>query len=86
MYRELPFLPLPERAPALLGGRRVIAALLRRAGAGLARLSLSVAGAAAQGRARDEPLVEFYAEAGAPEGALYVDGELVGTVIGVSRL
>ena len=33
-----------------------------------------------------EPVLEFYAEAGAPEGALYVDGKLVGYVHGVSRL
>lgn len=31
------------------------------------------------------PLVEFHAEAGAPEGALFIDGEYVGT-LGVSRL
>jgi hypothetical protein len=30
--------------------------------------------------------MEFYAEAGAPEGALYIDGELVGMLPGVSRL
>jgi hypothetical protein len=33
-----------------------------------------------------EPVLEFYAEAGAPEGALYVDGELVGRLPGVGRL
>ncbi|MFY9510973.1 MAG: hypothetical protein WAQ05_08380 [Rubrivivax sp.] len=33
-----------------------------------------------------EPVLEFYAQAGAPEGALYVDGELVGRLDGVSRL
>lgn len=32
------------------------------------------------------PELEFYAEAGAPEGALYVDGELWGTLRGVTRL
>jgi hypothetical protein len=35
------------------------------------------------------PVVEFHPshrEAGAPEGALYVDGELVGYVSGVTRL
>jgi hypothetical protein len=32
------------------------------------------------------PQLEFYAEAGAPEGALYLDGELVGWVGGVRRL
>jgi hypothetical protein len=33
-----------------------------------------------------EPVLEFYAQAGAPEGALYVDGKLVGHLDGVSRL
>ncbi|WP_235001991.1 hypothetical protein [Rhizobacter sp. OV335] len=32
------------------------------------------------------PVLEFYAQAGAPEGALYMDGELVGWVPGVTRL
>jgi hypothetical protein len=32
------------------------------------------------------PRLEFHADAGAPEGALYVDGELVGYVPGVTRL
>jgi hypothetical protein len=36
--------------------------------------------------ARAEPLLEFYADAGAPEGALYVDGELVCRLRGVTRL
>jgi hypothetical protein len=33
-----------------------------------------------------EPVLEFYAEAGAPEGALYLDGQLVGHIAGVTRL
>jgi hypothetical protein len=33
-----------------------------------------------------DPVLEFYAEAGAPEGALYLDGKLVGWVAGVNRL
>ena len=32
------------------------------------------------------PELEFYAESGAPEGALYVDGELVGYLPGITRL
>ena len=32
------------------------------------------------------PVLEFYASAGAPEGALYLNGELVGTLPGVMRL
>jgi hypothetical protein len=31
-------------------------------------------------------VLEFHAEAGAPEGALYVDGRFVGHIVGVRRL
>lgn len=85
MYRDLPYLPWSERAPEVRGGRELCAAVLCRASAMLARLALNVAGAAAQAPVR-EPVLEFYAEAGAPEGALYVDGELVGMLVGVNRL
>jgi hypothetical protein len=34
----------------------------------------------------NEPVLEFHAEAGAPEGALYVDGQLVAQLPGISRL
>jgi hypothetical protein len=33
-----------------------------------------------------EPVLEYHGEAGAPEGALYVNGQLVGRVLGVTRL
>ena len=33
-----------------------------------------------------EPVLEYHGEAGAPEGALYVNGQLVGHVLGVTRL
>lgn len=33
-----------------------------------------------------EPTIEFHAESGAPEGALYVDGKLIGWLEGVKRL
>jgi hypothetical protein len=33
-----------------------------------------------------EPVIEFHGDAGAPEGALYVDGKLVGHLLGVNRL
>ncbi|MBA4178028.1 MAG: hypothetical protein C0505_15940 [Leptothrix sp. (in: Bacteria)] len=33
-----------------------------------------------------EPVIEFHGDASAPEGALYVDGKLVGHVLGVNRL
>lgn len=40
----------------------------------------------ADGARCEEPVLEFYAEAGAPEGALYVDGVRIGIVPGVTRL
>ncbi len=64
--------------------RHRLARALRSAGALLARLArqLQSRHAAAAG----EPVYEFYAQAGAPEGALYVDGKLVALLPGVSRL
>ena len=60
--------------------RRVVAHLLRSASAALARRARDVARPlhARQRRSQHDVSVEFHAEAGAPEGALYVDGELVG--------
>ena len=67
--------------------RRVAAVALRSASATLARLArrLAVPSTAAR-TAPLPPVLEFYAEAGAPEGALYVDGHLVGWLSGVKRL
>jgi len=64
----------------------VAAASLRAASAVLARLAHHVA---VPVPAPAEPLprvLEFYADAGAPEGALYLDGELIGVLPGVRRL
>lgn len=73
--------PRPSREAAL----RLAAIGLRSASAALARLSRRLAQPA--GRAvHPAPQLEFYAEAGAPEGALYLDGQLVGWVSGVQRL
>ena len=60
--------------------RRLLAHLLRSASAALARHARDVARPlhARQRRSQADMSVEFHAEAGAPEGALYVDGELVG--------
>ena len=71
-------------APVAEAGKRLAAALLQRASRLLARLALGLASAPAEPRL--EPRFEFHAEAGAPEGALYVDGRLVGWISGVSRL
>jgi hypothetical protein len=67
--------------------RLVAAAALYGASAGLERIARRLVPAAAARRADAEvPQVEFHAEAGALEGALYVDGQLVGLLPGVSRL
>lgn len=68
--------------------RTLAAAALRLASGWLASWASRLA---AGERAHDEHsggsrVLEFYAEAGAPEGALYVDGVLVGRVTGVDRL
>ena len=73
--------PRPARGAAI----RLAAIGLRSASATLARLSRKLA-LPVKRVARPTPQLEFYAEAGAPEGALYLDGKLVGFVSGVQRL
>lgn len=60
-----------------------LAQALLRASALLTRLADIVGRLRA---ARRRPELEFYAEAGAPEGALYADGQRVGTLHGITRL
>ena len=76
--------PLAERQAASALARHAAAGALRSASALLARLARRLAGSAV--RRRSDPRLEFYAEAGAPEGALYLDGQLVGWLQGVNRL
>lgn len=78
--------PMAVRYPWTRPARQVAAASLRGASAVLARLAVRLA-VPAQAPAEPLPTVlEFYADAGAPEGALYLDGQLVGYVPGVTRL
>lgn len=63
----------------------VAAAALRHISRLLARLARRLESAQAA-RSRRAPQLEFYADACAPEGALYADGELVGHLSGVRRL
>ncbi len=78
LSKELPF------SPAISDPRRIAAAVLREAGRALSRLARRLG--RTRERVRGEPVYEFYAEAGAPEGALYIDGQLMGHVSGVNRL
>lgn len=83
-------LPLADvLAPVRAGARErqargLAAAVLRAASRALDGLAARLA--LVETRAAAEPVLEFYADAGAPEGALYVDGRLVGHVLGVTRL
>ena len=70
------------RIPAL---RALATVVLRSASALLAAWADRLAGPPAP-LASDSARHEFYAQAGAPEGALYVDGKLVGFLPGVQRL
>ena len=74
-----------EAPPEATRARLAAAWVLRAASALLARLAerLTVDERAAVAA---DPVLEFYADAGAPEGALYVDGRLVAHLPGVQRL
>lgn len=83
-YRELPWSVAP---PSTGAGRQVLAAALHLTSGLLAALARRLGTTAPGSAPVDLPAVlEFYAEAGAPEGALYVDGQLVGRLPGVTRL
>jgi hypothetical protein len=87
LKKELPWHAASAPHPVSEAARRLAAGLLWVASAALARLAatLAIAPSAVAQDSRD-PRFEFHAEAGAPEGALYVDGELVGRLPGVQRL
>lgn len=77
----------PTVAAPARGRHRLVAAALLRAGAvALGQLARRLARRHPQADEGDLPLIEFHAEAGAPEGALYVDGQFVGRLPGITRL
>ena len=76
--------PYEEAVPEQRRARSWVAAVLRTASRSLDTLAERLAWVEAP--AATERVLEFHADAGAPEGALYVDGQLVGHVLGVTRL
>lgn len=66
--------------------RRLLAASLAQTSSTLARMAQQLAVPAAPEVRRAPQVLEFYADASAPEGALYLDGQLVGYLPGVKRL
>ena len=85
MMKTTPWALEPARVPHTGRAREAAADVLRGASALLARLALRLR-ATEHATTLREPVLEFYAEAGAPEGALYVDGHRVGVLPGVTRL
>jgi hypothetical protein len=73
-----------EEAVVCEAWRLRVARWLMRASAALTRLACALT--QLRSKRAQVPELEFYAEAGAPEGALYVDGKLVGQLHGVTRL
>ena len=78
--------PIGPRPPWTTPARHLAAAVLRSASAVLARLAHRVAAPPLPPTKPPPRELEFYASAGAPEGALYLDGELVGWLPSVRRL
>lgn len=76
---------LTESAP-WAWARTAAATWLRHASALLDAAAARLAAAPSSESLHPLPRVEFHAESGAPEGALYVDGRFVGWLPGVTRL
>ncbi len=72
--------------PAPLRARMLAAWALRGASLALDRLAQQIAAPVKASDQAGDMTIEFHAESGAPEGALYVDGKLVGWLDGVRRL
>jgi len=79
--RELFYFPAP---PEERRARGLAAALLRATSRVLDTLAEKLA--LVDEPPVTEPVLEYFGDAGAPEGALYVNGKLVGHVLGVTRL
>lgn len=87
MIGTIPGRTLPWHAPHGSPLRRLLATALRAASRTLARMARQISATEKRrAQARTEMVLEFYAEAGAPEGALYLDGQLIGYLPGVTRL
>jgi len=87
MMSSLPWGHAPSESELKRTVRRAAALLLQAFASRLALAAQQLAAAERhEAQASRIPVLEFYAEAGAAEGALYVDGRLVGHLTGVTRL
>ena len=87
MIKSLPWSYHPAEPDLAHRLRYAVASVLRVSSRILAKAARRLAAAeTAKDRAKPIGHLEFYAEAGAPEGAIYADGVLVGYLTGVKRL
>ena len=84
--RPLSWRPDTVTPPWTYPVRRLLAAGLGQTSRALSRLAQHLAVPVAPAAPQAPGMLEFYADAGAPEGALYLDGKLVGYLPGVNRL
>jgi len=85
MYlQDLPFEVESQLSPQRRPVRSLVASLLRGAGRALDTLAQKLA--LVDAPPTEEPQLEYHGDAAAPEGALYVNGVLVGRLLGVNRL
>jgi len=85
MIKSLPWSYHPAEHALEHRIRHAAAAVLRGTSLMLSRLARRIA-ASKKVRNAEIGHLEFYAEAGAPEGAIYADGLLVGYITGLNRL
>ncbi len=87
MIKSLPWRYHPPEYALEHRLRHAAAAVLRAVSRMLVRIARRLAATeTTKARQLDVGHLEFYAEAGAPEGAVYADGMLVGYLTGVNRL
>jgi hypothetical protein len=88
--KHLPWYSTEVVSPSFYGSdtlRHAAALGLRATSALLTRMARQLVAPLPSRRSKPlPPVLEFYADSGAPEGALYVDGKLVGWLSGVKRL
>jgi hypothetical protein len=86
LMKDIHWTAAPPRHALDQGWRDAAGSLLRSLGALLDRAAHRLTAEPRPDGLWAHPMVEFHAEAGAPEGALYVNGRLVGYIEGVTRL
>lgn len=87
MTKTLPWAAGSAAPPLSATLLHLVAYVLRTTGDAASRLAVRVA--VANAPAPSQGVVEFHAlhsDAGAPEGAIYIDGKLVGVIEGIRRL